>query len=973
MSLSFDRPEAWPQAGDAERAETALGRWRSAGERLEDAGDRLFARELPESSAGRAMLEGVFGGSPFLESCLLAEPAFVHRLWREGPDRCFEDIIGGLTALPPDTNEESAGRTLRIARRRAALTVALADISGIWSLEATTGALSHLADTACSTALRLLLTRLAARGVLDPPDPADPEAGSGLITLGLGKLGGRELNYSSDIDLIMLYEPDAVPVRQGEDSERHLVRLARRFVAMLSQRTADGYVFRVDLRLRPDPSATPLVVSAVAARNYYRERGRTWERAALIKARPIAGDMAAARDFLKGISSFVWRRNLDFATVQELHDIKRQIDAQHGGGGIEPLGHDLKLGRGGIREIEFFAQTHQLVWGGRERRLRVIPTCEVLRTLADLERIPARVADAFVSAYRFLRRAEHRVQMTRDEQTHSLPDDPRAFAILARFLGYREEGAFVSELVEQLQEVERYYTELFELPLEVTSGGAPDPDTEETLARLGRLGFAHPGAAAAVLARWKRDAYPVVRDPRSRELLDSLTPGLLTAMLGTMEPDLALERFDHLLSHLPDGLQMFALFQANLHVMENVAEIMVSAPAIAERVTERPALFEALLENEANPVVPDGAGLEEELHGHLESGDEEGDTLARLHSWLDATDLHVLTHLLFHRLDPLDEPALRRSAADCTLRALLAHTAATFGESHGHLEGAECALLSVERPGARHSSIVSDRDLVLVHDAEDDKVSDGATPLTARAYHEGLLHRLGGPGTPEGASEEAAFCGLLPPAGGGALRWVCTIAEFERHCVENASPEERMALLRTRVAAGGQRIAARAREAIRSALATPCEAPPPGEGAGAQARSEDYWEALRPRGGLSGLEEFVQSLQVLAAPRNPALSDPDIGNAIRLLSEEGLLAPEDAEQLQDTWQLSLRIRALRGLVSEDVEMDGLPVGLRARFARAAGVDSFEGLRTRLEAAAATVRDIRTRYRTGNQTPRPTAP
>ena len=331
MNAEFDRPEVWPDAGDVERAEAALGRWKNAAERLEDTRDRTFASALPTNSAGRAMLQSVFGSSPFLESCLLAEPGFVRRLWLEGPDRCFAEIVGELEALPLDTNEESAGRTLRIARRRAALTVALADISGTWPLEAVTGALSRLADTACSTVLRLLLARLAARGVLAPPDPSDPEAGSGLIALGLGKLGGRELNYSSDIDLILLYEPDAVPVRKGEDTERHLVRLARRFVAILSQRTADGYVFRVDLRLRPDPSATPLVVSALAARNYYQERGRTWERAALIKARPIAGDTVAAQGFLNGIASFVWRRNLDFATVQELHDIKRQIDAQHGG------------------------------------------------------------------------------------------------------------------------------------------------------------------------------------------------------------------------------------------------------------------------------------------------------------------------------------------------------------------------------------------------------------------------------------------------------------------------------------------------------------------------------------------------------------------------------------------------------------------------------------------------------------------
>ena len=631
------------------------------------------------------------------------------------------------------------------------------------------------------------------------------------------------------------------------------------------------------------------------------------------------------------------------------------------GGRIEPLGHDLKLGRGGIREIEFFAQTHQLIWGGKEHRLRVIPTCDVLRTLADMGRIPSRVADAFISAYRFLRRAEHRVQMTRDEQTHSLPQDPRAFGILARFLGYREEGSFVCELVEQLQKVEQYYTELFELPLEVTSRGAPDPDAAETLARLKRLGFAHPGAAAAVLARWQREAYPVVSDPRSRELLDSLTPALLTAMLGTMEPDLALERFDHLLSRLPDGLQMFALFQANLHVMEHVAEIMVCAPAIAERVTERPALFEALLEGEADPVVPDRPGLEEEVHRHLESGGVEDDTLSRLHAWLDATDLRILTHILFRRLDPLDEPAVRRDAIDCALEALLTRTAATFGVSHGHVEGAEYALLVVDRAGSGHSSIVSDRDLVLVHTAREESTSDGGAPLDAPAYYEGLLRCLGGPGGGEGSAETRASS-LLPPDAGGALRWVCTLAEFERHCTESTSLPERTALLRTRVAAGGDGIAEQIRDTIRNALRAPREATEPSESIGAEARSEDYWQALRPRGGLPDLEEFVQRLQVLGTAETPQLSDCDTGNAIHLLSEGHLLTSEDAGPLLETWRLAVRIRALRGLVSEDVEMDGLPVGLRARFARAAGVDSFDDLGMRLEAAAAAVHDIRARPR-----------
>ena len=284
-------------------------------------------------------------------------------------------------------------------------------------------------------------------------------------------------------------------------------------------------------------------------------------------------------------------------------------------------------------------------------------------------------------------------------------------------LGYPDDESFVTALVEHLQEVEQYYTEFYEIPLEVTAGTAPDPEAEETLARLRRLGFANPEAATAVLGRWKQEPYPVVRDPRSRELLDSLTPALLTAMLGTVEPDLALERFDHLLSCLPDGRQMFSLFQANLHVMEHVAEMMVCAPAIAERVAERPALFQALLESEADGIVPDRAGLEEDLDRHLEPSGEAEDLRSRLREWVEATELRILGHTLFRRLDPLDEPAQRDCAIDCALRVLLARGIDASGSGHGRIGTADCALLVTDRPGARNASIVSDRNLVLIHDS----------------------------------------------------------------------------------------------------------------------------------------------------------------------------------------------------------------------------------------------------------------
>ena len=954
MSTGFDRPEAWPTTGDPGRVEAALRRWEGAAARLEAGEDRAFAEAFPDTPAGKAMLECVFGASPFLTTCLLAEPGYVRRLWTEGPDHCVSELLAGLRALPSGTGEEAAGRALRIARRRAALAIALADISGTWAVEAVTEALSRLAEAACSTALRVLLTRLAARGVLAPADPEDPEAGCGLITLGLGKLGGRELNYSSDIDLILLYEPDAVPATGTHDVERHLVRLARAFVALLSQRTGDGYAFRVDLRLRPDPSATPLVVSTASALHYYRERGRTWERAALIKARPIAGDSAAAHAFLARLAPFVWRRHLDFATVQELHDIKRQIDAQHGSGRIHPYGHDLKLGRGGIREIEFFAQTHQLVRGGRDPGLRVIPTCDVLRVLADTGRIPGRVADTFSAAYRFLRRAEHRVQMVRDEQTHRLPEDPDAFGTLARFLGYREAGAFMEELVGHLQRVERYYVELFEIPLQVTARGAPDPDAAETLAQLGRMGFTNPGTVAGILARWRSGRYPVVQAPQSRELLDALTPALLTAMLGTTDPELALARFDHLLSRLADGRQAFSLFQANLHVMEGVAEIMVGAPAVAERLAERPALFDGLLESEADPLVPDRAALEQDLALYLDPAADDEDALVRLHRWADLTDLSTRTHILFRRLDPVDEPALRRDAADCVLQALLARATGAFATRHGHIDGAASAILVMERPGALHPSLIPEQGLVLVHDAPQHAESDGETPLAASAYYEGLARRLAALGGETGR-EDILPAAERPDPEGHAGREVSSLDAFERRLAESTSPGERMALVRTRVAAGDPGLVERLREALRRALCAPHAAEAPAS-SGRASDPEGPGEGFEHGGGLVRIEHLVQSLQVRKAPANPQLLSHDTGEAIRLLEAGEVLLPEDAARLLDAWRLGVRIRAARGLVSEDAEMEDLPEALQALFAPETRIASFRDLESRVGEAADEARD-----------------
>ena len=353
-------------------------------------------------------------------------------------------------------------RLLRRMKAEAALLIALADIGGVWPVMRATRALTELADAAVRAAVRFLLRDAAARRPAQARRPAKPEEGSGYIVLAMGKMGAFELNYSSDIDLIVFYDRDAPALADKDDATAFHVRITRGLVKLLQERTADGYVFRVDLRLRPDPASTPIAVSTEAALNYYGSVGQNWERAALIKARACAGDIAAGEAILAQLAPFIWRKYLDYAAVADIQAMKRQIHAYRGHDEIAVEGHNIKLGRGGIREIEFFVQTQQLIAGGRHPELRGRETLPTLAALAEGGWIGAEARDDLEAAYHFLRTIEHRLQMVADEQTHTLPADREGIERFARFAGFKDRDAFAQKLVEHLRKVQRQYVRLFE-------------------------------------------------------------------------------------------------------------------------------------------------------------------------------------------------------------------------------------------------------------------------------------------------------------------------------------------------------------------------------------------------------------------------------------------------------------------------------------------------------------------------------
>jgi [glutamine synthetase] adenylyltransferase / [glutamine synthetase]-adenylyl-L-tyrosine phosphorylase len=955
--------------GDERLLALGMSGWEAALGEAVDSPRAAAARAWSATPHGQRLIAAIFGNSTFLTGIAIAEWDFLTRLIEEGADPLFEEVAAAADSHA-DRGENRAAlmRQLRIAKRRVALLAAVAELAGNWSLERQMTALSRFAEAAIGAAVRHLLRDAAMRGAIALVDPADPERGSGLIVLAMGKLGGRELNYSSDIDLILLYDTASVPGIAPDNAQSLYGRLARDMVRILDERTGDGYVFRTDLRLRPDPRSTPVAMSVAAALAYYETVGQNWERAALIKARPVAGDRRAARRFLADLQPFIWRKHLDFAAIADIHSIKRQIQAYKGGARIAVEGHDIKIGRGGIREIEFFAQTQQLIWGGRLRELRVAPTCTALRRLAATGRIDAQTADTLIADYRFLRRVEHRLQMAGDAQTHRLPSGQDGIAGLAAFLGYPDADAFIADLRTHLASVERHYAELFEEAASLAGPGnlvfTGADDDPETLSTLARLGFADPARVAAMVRDWHHGRMRATRSQRAREILTELVPELLRVFGTTVHPDTAFVRFDQFLSRLSAGVQLFSLFHVNPGLISLVADIMAEAPLLAERLAARPALLDAVLTAEFSAPLPDRAGLARDLADLLAGARDFEDTLDLVRRWADERRFQVGVQLL--RLGIAGEAAGvgLSDIAETALRALVPAVTADFARTHGEVPGGAFAIVAMGRLGSREMSFASDLDLILIYDAlEDSAGSTGPRPLTLSAYYARLSQRLisaiTAP-TAEGRLYEVDMR-LRPSGESGPI--ASSLAAFAQYQRDAAWTWEHMALTRARPLAGDQALCERIAAAIAAAL-TAFREPDRLVADVADMRrriAESHphpspWDLRNRQGGLIDIEFIAQYLMLREAARAPEVLRRDIAAALAALGAAGALPPQGVRELGEALAL---LRHLRGLLA--LLFDGMPEPAALEgpagttLARWAGAVDFPRLEADMTAACARVR------------------
>jgi glutamate-ammonia-ligase adenylyltransferase len=709
-------------------------------------------------------------------------------------------------------------------------------------------------------------------------------------------------------------------------------------------------------------------MSVAAALAYYESVGQNWERAALIKARPVAGDRPAADRFLRELQPFIWRKNLDFAAIQDIHSIKRQINAYRGGGRIAIEGHDIKLGRGGIREIEFFAQTQQLIWGGRMPELRVGPTCEALRRLADAGRVAPATAATLIDDYRFLRRLEHRLQMVDDAQTHSLPPGRDGVARIGIFLGYPHGEAFVADIGRHLASVERHYAELFEQAPSLAGPGSlvftGVEDDPETLRTLTRLGFAEPSAVAEAVRGWHHGRMPATRSQRAREILTELVPALLRTFGATAHPDQAFRQFDRFLSRLPAGVQLFALFHANPPLLALVAEIMAGAPHLAEQLAQRPALLDAVLTEGFFAPPPDRDRLAGDLDRALAQARDYEDALDAVRRWAGDRQFQVGVQLMRRGLDGAAAGAALADIAETALAALVPVVADEFARRHGRVAGGALAVVGMGRLGSREMTLASDLDLIVIYDAPaESDGSDGAHPLAVSAYYARLSQRLIAAITSPTAEGRLYPVDMRLRPSGEAGPIASSFAAFSRYQREAAWTWEHMALTRARPVAGDEGLRAKIAETVDTVLHSPrdpekllVDVADMRRRIAEENLHPSPWDLRNRPGGLLDLEFIVQCLMLREAFANPDVLHRGVADALRGLGAAGVLPAEAQRELAQAAALLRHLQVLLTLLG-----DGPPVGGAfsepdaAALARCAGAVDFAALDGDIGAAAARVR------------------
>jgi len=911
-------------------------------------------------------LAPVFGASSYLAGLARRRPAQLGELLLAEPGPMFEVLLQRAVEAG-DMAPAEAGAVLRRAKAAAHLLIALADLGGVWTLDEVTGALTRLADTTLSAALRAAARAEVEAGRLMAVGEGAEGPVPGYFGLAMGKQGAFELNYSSDIDISVFYHPERLPVTEDVEPRAFAVRLTQAVAALMQDRTEEGYVFRVDLRLRPDPSSTPLAVTVAAAFEYYETVGQNWERAAFIKARPCLGDVPAAQTFLDELSPFIWRKNLDFAAIADIHSIKRQIHVHKVDERLDAKGADLKLGRGGIREIEFYVQTQQLILGGRHPELRSPRTLQALADLSAAGHVTPEAARELHEAYEVLRAVEHRVQMIADEQTHRLPEADGERGRVAALHGHKGTKTFDKAITETLTRVNRRYGELFpdEEALSSSFGSlifTGVDDDPATLKTLKQMGFDNPPQVSQTIRSWHHGRIAATRTERGRELFTRLAPRLLEAAHATGAPNAAFNRFTDFFAGLSSGVQIQSLFLANPKLFELLVQVMAFAPKLAATLARRPAALDALIDGDFFAEI-DPAEDEAVMALAIARADgfeEIMDAVRRVHrEQAFRLGVQVMSGVA-------SAARVGRGFADLAYLCIrtLAPAALAEAERIGGTFPGQVAVVALGKCGSREMSAGSDLDLMTLYRPDDPRGMSSIKAWGAETFYgrftQRLIAALSLP-TAEGELYEVDM--QLRPSGTQGPVAVSRNA-FEAYYAGEAETWELLALTRARVVwASTPEFQAEASGLIEAALRRPRDRKRLVKDVRAmrtllekERPARDFWDMKLNRGGLVDIEFAAQFLQLAHAAENGPLA-PHTATALGAFREAGLGPAGPLEDLEAGWRLQQNITQLLKLaLDDDADPAAEPTAFRRLLARAAGVDDFKAVKPALERARKAARN-----------------
>ena len=944
-----------------DHAEAGIDRLRDAAAR--EGRDAL--RAALETHAGRVFFSFLCGNSPHLSLLLQRDLELTQALLEEAPDAITGRVRDDLAGADPAMDRDRLMTFLRHQRNRVAVLAAVYDCFDIRGVMECAELLSDMADHAVRLTVSHLLLDRVERGGLERP------AGDrwGYFVLAMGKHGSRELNYSSDIDLIVLYDPESVRYTGSRTLGECFVRVTQDLIRILQSRTGDGYVFRTDLRLRPDPSSTPVAVTVDFALNYYQRFGRTWERTALIKARPVAGDLTAGAAYLERLSPFIWDEALDFTSVEEIRSVSQQIHDFHGHDAIRAAGHNVKLGRGGIREIEFFVHMHQLAYGGRNRRLRGSRLLPMLETLDREHHIMPRETAALRDAYLLLRRVEHRLQMVNDTQTQKLPESDEGLEHIAFFLGLDSAEELVRRIESAAGEVHDLYRTRFNVPegeQDLTAAILEGPDEHpDSVAKLQAAGFKRAPAAIEVFRGWAEGRHVSTASERARSVIREILHEIVDALGRTPDPDRALARLDRFLAALPEDLALFAMLRANTWLLSLIAVVMGSAPRMADVLEGNPRLLQAVLDPSFFLPIPEQEQLARELDERLAGRRETTERVEQLAAWAGDRRFQVAVQAL-ENLVTVDEAATSLSdVAAAVVGRLLRDVLDAMHEQHGQVPGGGCAVVARGRLGAGEMIFGSDLDLLFIADFEVEAKTAGPQPIAARIFYRHaateLISRLRSQSTYGRLYE---LDERLRPSGRIDFP-VTTLGEFRDHHAGPASTSELMSLTRASVVCGDPATSAAVTAAIEGALARSRD---PGrlledvarrrEAIARQHPSEDPFDVQHARGGLVDLESLAQYLRLRHAQESPEVLVGATASCFEALRATGLIPEQEANLLAGAVRMQRTLQAMLRLTwSQEAPVRDAPAPMRLKLATALECAGFDELDTKLRETQAAAYEV----------------